>query len=455
MKTKPFLKFWQIWNLTFGFMGIQFGFALQNANSSRILQIYGADVDQLSLFWLAAPLTGMIVQPIIGHYSDRTWCRLGRRRPYFLVGAILTTIALILMPNAGLFLSSGTENAILSPILIGAGMLMIMDASINITMEPFRALVGDMLPDQQHTTGFAVQTFLIGVGAVVGSLLPGLLNKGFGIANTAPAGEVADNVKYAFYIGAAILLCCVLWTIFRTKEYSPQEMAEFRGPVKDQDTKKRNGFMEIMHDIGHMPKVMLQLGICQFFAWFALFSMWVYSTPAIAEHVFHATDPSSAAYAAAGDKVGELFSIYNFVAMVFALMLIPIARHIGRKLTHAICLSLGGLGLVSLYFFTSTTMMTFSMIGIGVAWASILAMPYAILSDSLPPEKMGTYMGIFNFFITFPQIFNGIVHGWIVRNVYNGHAIFALLTGGIFLFLAAIAVIFVKKKEETSPSISK
>lgn len=274
MKTKPFLSFWQIWNLTFGFLGIQFGFALQNANSSRILQTYGADVEQLSLFWLAAPLTGMIIQPIIGHYSDQTWCRLGRRRPFFLVGAIFTTIALILMPNAGLFLSPGTETAILSPVLIGAGMLMIMDASINVTMEPFRALVGDMLPDEQHTTGFSIQTFLIGIGAVVGSLLPSIMNKVFGLSNTAVAGEVADNVKFAFYAGAAILLASVLWTIFKTKEYSPEEMAEFRLSGGEVIEKRRdsNGFMEIMHDIFHMPKIMLQLGLCQFFAWFALYS---------------------------------------------------------------------------------------------------------------------------------------------------------------------------------------
>lgn len=263
MKTKPFLSFWQIWNLTFGFLGIQFGFALQNANSSRILQTYGADVEQLSLFWLAAPLTGMIIQPIIGHYSDQTWCRLGRRRPFFLVGAIFTTIALILMPNAGLFLSPGTETAILSPVLIGAGMLMIMDASINVTMEPFRALVGDMLPDEQHTTGFSIQTFLIGIGAVVGSLLPSIMNKVFGLSNTAVAGEVADNVKFAFYAGAAILLASVLWTIFKTKEYSPEEMAEFRLSGGEVIEKRRdsNGFMEIMHDIFHMPKIMLQLGL--------------------------------------------------------------------------------------------------------------------------------------------------------------------------------------------------
>lgn len=453
MKTKPFLSFWQIWNMTFGFLGIQFGFALQNANSSRILQTYGADVEHLSLFWLAAPLTGMIIQPIVGHYSDRTWCRLGRRRPFFLVGAILTTIALILMPNAGLFLSPETTHAILSPVLIGAGMLMIMDASINITMEPFRALVGDMLPEEQHTIGFSVQTFLIGIGAVVGSWLPSIMNRFFGFSNTAVAGEVADNVKMAFYVGAAILFLSVMWTIFKTKEYSPQQLAEFsdRTPEACQaDIKKRNGFMEIMHDIAHMPKVMWQLGLCQFFAWFALYSMWVYSTPALAEHVYGVTDPASPEYGIAGDKVGELFGIYNFVAMLFALLLIPIARKIGRKSTHAICLTLGGIGLMSFYFLTDTDVMILSMIGVGIAWASILAMPYAILSSSLPPAKMGTYMGIFNFFITLPQITNGIIHGWIVRNVYDGHPMYALLTGGIFLLFAAISVTFVKMKTKST-----
>jgi maltose/moltooligosaccharide transporter len=448
MKMKPLLSFWQIWNMTFGFMGIQFGFALQNANSSRILQTYGADVEHLSLFWLAAPLTGMIIQPIIGHYSDRTWCRLGRRRPFFLVGAILTTIALVLMPNAGLFLPAETTHAILSPVLIGAGMLMIMDASINVTMEPFRALVGDMLPEEQHTVGFSLQTFLIGVGAVVGSWLPTLMHKGFGLTNMAAAGEVADNVKFAFYTGAAILLVSVLWTIVRTKEYSPAQRAEFMGgETEAAAAAKRTGLMEIMHDIAHMPKVMWQLGLCQFFAWFALFSMWVYSTPALADHVYGSPDPASAGYASAGDKVGELFGVYNFAAMLFALLLIPIARRIGRKLTHAVCLCLGGAGLVSMYLLTDTNLMIFAMVGVGIAWASILAMPYAILSNSLPPEKMGTYMGIFNFFITFPQIVNGVIHGWVVRNVYGGHAIYALLTGGLFLFLAAAAVFLVKKKE--------
>ncbi|GHT31548.1 sugar transporter [Bacteroidia bacterium] len=428
-------------------MGIQFGFALQNANSSRILQTYGADVEHLSLFWLAAPLTGMIIQPIVGHYSDRTWCPLGRRRPFFLVGAILTTIALALMPNAGIFLSPETTHAILSPVLIGAGMLMLMDASINITMEPFRALVADKLPSEQHTIGFSLQTFLIGVGAVVGSLLPTIMHRGFGFENVAGVGEVANNVKYAFYAGAAILFVSVMWTIFKTTEYTPKQMTEFSKHKEPVEKVKRSGFMEIMHDIAHMPRTMWQLGLCQFFAWFALFSMWVYSTPALAEHVYHSPDPTSVGYATAGDKVGELFSIYNFVAMLFALLLIPIAGKIGKKLTHAVCLSIGGIGMMSLYLLSDPNLMIFSMIGIGIAWASILAMPYAILSECLPPEKMGTYMGLFNFFITFPQIVNGIVHGWVVRNVYEGHTMFALLAGGIFLFFAAASVFMVRPKK--------
>lgn len=355
------------------------------------------------------------------------------------------------MPNAGLFISPETTHAILSPMLIGAGMLMIMDASINVAMEPFRALVGDMLPEKQHTIGFSIQTFLIGIGAVVGSWLPSIMTK-IGFSNTAVPGEVADNVKFAFYTGAAILFLSVMWTIFKTKEYSPAELAEFSGKEAEDkcEVKKKNGLVEIAHDFMNMPKVMWQLGICQFFAWFALFSMWVYITPALAEHVYGVTDPSSLEYAQAGDKVGELFGIYNLVAMLFALLLIPIAARLGRKMTHAVCLILGGLGLMSLYFFTDTNMMILSMIGIGIAWASILAMPYAILSNCLPPEKMGTYMGLFNFFITFPQITNGLIHGWIVRNFYGGHAMYALLTGGIFLLFAALSVVFIKEKIKTA-----
>lgn len=450
-KQKPRLSIWQIWNMTFGFLGIQFGFALQNGNGSRILQTYGADVEHLSLFWLAAPLTGMIIQPIIGYYSDRTWNRLGRRHPFFLTGAIMTTIALFLMPNAGWLIPSGEAYAILSPMLIGAGMLMIMDASINIAMEPFRALIGDMLPDEQRTTGFSIQTFLIGVGAVVGSWLPYIMSEWLGISNEVVGNEIPMNVKLSFYVGGIILFCSVLWTIVSTKEYSPEELAMYNTaqdlkPVSSEP--KKNGFMEIIEDVIHMPKAMLQLGICQFFSWFALFSMWVFTTPALAEHLYGVTDPASPAYNLAADKVGWLFGIYNFVAMLFALLLIPISKKLGRKMTHAVCLLLGGLGMISLWIFTDVNMMVISMVGIGIAWASILAMPYSILSTVLPASKMGTYMGIFNFFITLPQICNGLIHGYIVREYYAGHPIYALLTGGIFLLIASISVIFVREKEQ-------
>lgn len=448
MKTKPRLNFWQIWNMTFGFLGIQFGFALQNANSSRILQTYGADVDKLSLFWLAAPLTGMIIQPIIGHYSDRTWCKLGRRRPYFLVGAILTTVALFLMPNAGLLMPAETVHAILSPVLIGAGMLMIMDASINVTMEPFRALVADVLPEEQRTLGFSVQTFLIGVGAVVGSALPYILSNWFGFSSEVDGNEISQNVKWSFYIGGGILLTSVLWTIIRTKEYSPQEYAEFEDTKKAEPAQFDKGILQIWDDIKNMPSVMKQLGICQFFSWFALFSLWVYTVPAVAEHVYNTTDALSPEYQKAGDEVGTLFSAYNFIAMLVALSLPYFAKKSSRKITHALALIIGGIGLISMFFFKTTDAMYFSMICIGIAWASILAMPYAILSNALPQEKMGIYMGIFNFFITFPQIVNGLFHGWIVNHVYGRHPIYALLTGGIFFLLAAVSVMFVKDNEK-------
>lgn len=439
IRKHPRLSLAQIWNMSFGFLGIQFGFALQNANASRILQTFGADVEQLSWFWLAAPVTGMIIQPIIGYYSDRTWTRLGRRKPYFLVGAILTSLALIFMPN------SEVLAGVIPPLFIGAGMLMIMDASINVAMEPFRALVADMLPSEQRTLGFSVQTFLIGVGAVVASWFPYMLAEWGGISKTAPVGEVPDNVVYSFYIGAAVLLITVLWTIVKTKEYPPDVLESFEDEPKEKDPHQgKSGFANIIQDIVHMPGNMARLGIVQFFSWFALFSMWVYTTPAVAAHFYHTTDPHSVAYQDAGNWVGVLFGVYNAVAMVFALFLPAIAKKTGRKATHAIALICGGLGLVSFLFFTNPYWLILSMVGIGIAWASILAMPYAILAGSLPAAKMGVYMGIFNFFITIPQIVNGIFNGPVVKYFYHGQAVYALITAGVFLFIAALSVSFVK-----------
>ncbi|WP_028296672.1 MFS transporter [Olivibacter sitiensis] len=445
MKTnykKPALSLGQIINMSIGFLGIQFGFALQNGNASRILQTFGADVEHLSLFWLVAPITGMLIQPIIGHYSDRTWTRLGRRRPYILFGALFTSIALLFMPDAGILAN------FLPPIAIGAGMLMIMDASINITMEPFRALVGDKLRDEQRATGFSVQTFLIGIGAVVGSWLPYVLAEYMGVSKTAPNGVVPDNVIYSFYTGAAILLTTVIWTVVTTKEYSPKELeayAEAEGQQPEVEEKK--GLLAIVDDFRLMPQAMKQLGLVQFFSWFALFSMWVFTTPAIAVHIYGVVpgDSSSAAFADAGNWVGILFGIYNGTSALYALLLPRLARQFGRKQTHAFSLIAGGVGLISIYFMNSPTMLIWSMVGVGMAWGSILSMPYAILSGSLPAKKMGVYMGIFNFFITFPQIVNGFFGGYIVKYAFGGQAIFALVMAGVFMFLGAISVLRVRE----------
>ncbi len=432
---KQKMSFMQIFNMSFGFLGIQFGLALQNANVSRILQSFGADVEHLSLFWLAAPVTGMIVQPIIGHYSDRTWCKLGRRRPYFLVGAILASAMLFLMPNAPAL------KDFLSPLLIGAGILMFMDASINVAMEPFRALVADKLPSEQRTLGFSLQTSLIGIGAVVGAVLPFVLTNWFGMSNVADAGGVASNVKTAFYIGGAVLLACVLWTVITTSENPPAE-------EEKSNKEKDGGFFEIFKDFGRMPKTMRQLGVVQFFSWFALFSMWVYMTPAVAEHCYNTIDRTSIEYGNAGDWVGVLQGIYNGVAAIFAFLLPWIASKIGRRATHAISLLAGALGFASFFIFKDPNMLIISMIGVGIAWGSILAMPYSILAGSLPAAKMGVYMGIFNFFITIPQICNGLLGGLMVKYLYGGHTIYAMVFSGVCLLIAAISVLAVDDKDD-------
>ncbi|HTD42426.1 MAG TPA: MFS transporter [Mucilaginibacter sp.] len=437
VKKKPNLNFWQIFNMSFGFLGIQFGFALQTGNASRILQTFGADVEHLSWFWLAAPITGMIIQPIIGHYSDRTWTRLGRRRPFFLTGAILSGLALLFMPN-----SSGLA-VIIPPIVVGAGMLMIMDASFNVAMEPFRALVADNLPDNQHNIGFSMQTCLIGVGAVIGSWLPYVFAEWFHIPKTAAKGIVPDNLLFSFYVGAVVLIGCILWTVISTKEYPPDEYASFH---EEDEEEEKSGLMAIFSDLVHMPKTMRQLGVVQFFSWFALFSMWVFTTPAIADHVYHikAGDTTSVEYNNAANWVNVIFGVYNLVSAIYALLLPRIVRKTSRKKTHCFSLIMGGIGLISIYFIQNHYLLLLSMIGIGLAWGSILAMPYAILSSSIPVKKIGVYMGIFNFFITFPQIVNGVIGGPVVKHIYNNHAIYALVTAGVFMFMGAIAVLFVQ-----------
>jgi len=441
------LSFWEIWNMSFGFLGIQMGFALQNANASRILQLFGADVHELSWFWIIAPLMGLIVQPIIGHYSDNTWSRFGRRKPYFLAGALLASIGLVLMPQAEIFI------AFMPALWVGAGMLMIMDASFNIAMEPFRALVGDNLRADQHTLGFSVQTALIGIGAVVGSWLPYVLNHWFGISNQpTETSVVPENLIYSFIIGAVILVVSIIITITTTKEYSPEELAKFTEEIESKDALgeiKEAKLSDIFTDFVKMPETMRQLSWVQFFSWFGLFGMWVFTTPAIAQHIYGLSiaDTKSPAFQDAGDWVGIIFGVYNFVSAIVAFGLPYIAKQIGRKKTHAISLVLGGIGLISMYFMPNKEALIFSMVLVGIAWASILAMPYAILAGSIKPKKMGVYMGIFNFFIVIPQIINALIGGPLVKYVYHDHAIFAIVMSGISFIIAAILVLKVKDKE--------
>lgn len=436
------LGFWEIWNMSFGYLGIQMGFALQNANASRILQNFGADVHSLSWFWLVAPLTGLIVQPIIGHYSDRTWTRFGRRKPYFLFGALMAAIGLILMPQSDVLTS------LMPALWVGAGMLMIMDASFNIAMEPFRALVADMLPSDQRTLGFSIQTVLIGIGAVIGSALPYVLSNWFDVSNVSESG-VPYNVVLSFIIGAAVLVGCILITVSTTKEYTPEELKQF-DKEEIAVTEEKTSLLNIISDFAKMPETMRQLSWVQFFSWFGLFGMWVFSTPAIAHHVYGLplSDSSSAQYQEAGDWVGILFGVYNLISAIFAFFLPFIAKKLGRKSTHSVSLIIGGLGLISIYFAPNPYWLVASMVGVGVAWASILAMPYAILAGSIPAKKMGVYMGIFNFFIVIPQIINALVGGLIVKYLYNGNPIFAIVTSGVSFVLAAIFVFRVKDVDE-------
>ena len=420
------------------------GFALQNANASRILQIFGADVHELSWFWIIAPLMGLIVQPLIGHYSDKTWGRFGRRKPYFLVGAILASIGLVLMPQADIFI------AFLPALWVGAGFLMIMDASFNIAMEPFRALVGDNLRTDQRTAGFSVQTALIGFGAVIGSWLPYTLANWFGVSNETSTGVVPANLIWSFIIGAIILMISILVTVTTTKEYSPQELASLDNDSEGVSEEESSSLMDIFEDFKKMPITMRQLSWVQFFSWFGLFGMWVFATPAIAQHIYGLphTDSTSTTYQNAGDWVGILFGIYNLISALYAFALPYIAKKIGRKKTHSISLIIGGLGLLSIYIMPNENWLIVSMIGVGIAWASILAMPYAILAGSISAKKMGVYMGIFNFFIVIPQIINALIGGPLVKYAYNNEAIFALMISGLSFLIAAALVYKVKDVDD-------
>lgn len=498
-RQKPQLRFLQIWNMAFGFFGLQIGFALQNANASRVFQSLGGELDALPLLWLAGPITGLLVQPIIGYMSDKTWGRFGRRRPYFFIGAIFASLALLVMPY--------------SPILwIAAGSLWILDASLNISMEPFRAFVGDNLSTKQRTLGYAMQGFMIGGGGYVASKLPNWLTA-MGIANTAEANQVPDSVKFAFLIGAALLLFSVLWTILTTKEYAPEELEAFeaadtsdlaaaRKEVRDvppasffakwaaivsaigcallllvlsgrtdkqfsvfagalillgvlflltsfrlKSGKDSGMVATVMGDLVTMPKVMKRLAAVQFTTWFAFFIMWIYLTPAVTSYHFDTVDAGSAAYGEGSLAVNNIFAVYSIVAFFFSLLIPIIVRYVGLKLSYALALAIGGFGVMSIFFFKDPSMFWLSATAIGIAWACVLTLPYAILADALPAEKMGTYMGIFNFFIVIPQIVVGTVMGPVVKTFLGNEAIMALVVGGAVMVLGALLLVFVPYKK--------
>jgi maltose/moltooligosaccharide transporter len=433
---KPRLSFWQLWNMSFGFFGIQFGFALQNANTSRIFATLGASPDDLPLFWLAAPVTGLLVQPIIGYMSDNTWHPFwGRRRPFFFTGAVLASIALFLMPNSSL-------------LWMAVAVLWMMDAAINISMEPFRAFVGDKLDASQQTAGFAMQTFFIGCGAVIASLLPALFSDVFGVANVPVNGMIPDTVRYSFYIGGMVFLLSVMWTVFTTQEFPPEDIEKFRA-----DRRNSKGFGIALSEIAggflKMPKTMVQLAFVQFFTWIALFAMWIYTGTAVADNVYGTTDAQSAAYQAAGNWVGLMFGVYNGVSALAAFILPVFARATSRKVVHTTCLAIGGASLASIFMITQKELLIIPMVGVGIAWASILTMPYAILAGALPASRMGYYMGLFNFFVVIPQIVSGLLLGWVTTHFFGNHTVKTLMLGGASMILAGVLTLLVTDEAES------
>jgi maltose/moltooligosaccharide transporter len=481
---KPRQNFAGLWNISFGFFGIQVAFGLQNANVSRIFQSLGSNVDDLAFLWMAGPVTGLLVQPLIGHFSDRTWGRFGRRRPYFLAGAVLAALALIGLPNAPL-------------LLMAAVFLWLLDASLNISMEPFRAYVGDMVNAQQRTTGYAFQTWFIGAGAVLGSLAPAIMTQ-LGVANIAPEGVIPPSVRYSFYIGAIAIFAAVLWTVLTTREYSPEQLKSFgqsetieddarpkfispNGPywlvagtiilglvyhytlekqlyvlggglvlfglmqVMNAATKASMGVVsQILSDLGQMPDPMRKLAVTQFFSWIALFIMWIYTTPVVTQYIYQTTDTKSQAFNDGADWVGILFSIYNGVAAFAAFLLPVMVKKWGAPRTHMICLMVGAISYASMFVLRDANWLILPMIGIGLTWASILTMPYVILADILPQHKLGIYMGIFNFFIVLPQLLVAAAMGGLMNAFFKGDPIWTMLIAAIVMAVAAVATLRVK-----------
>ena len=432
---KPKLSLVQIINMSVGFFGIQFGWDLQRANMGRIYENLGANPDEVPLLFLAAPLTGLIVQPIIGYLSDRTWHpRWGRRRPYFMIGAILSSIALIFMPHS-------------SALWMAAGLLWILDVFGNIAMEPFRAFVTDKLPDSQVNRGFIMQSLMIGLGGSIASALPWLMKNVFNIANTADQGSIPENVKWSFYIGAFFFMSAVLYTVFTTKEYPPSDVG-FKEKVKESNKGFGSGAREIFNALSNMPKRMRIVSLVQFFTWPGLFLMWFYYTTAVAVNVFGGKDASDPVYAEGADFGSLTLAFYSVVTFLFALVLPTIADKLGRKATHSLCLLCGALGLISVSWVQNKYLLYVSMTGIGIAWASILSMPYAMLSGSLPKDKVGIYMGIFNFFIVLPEIIASLGFGWLMKNVLNNDRLAAVQIGGALMTLAALICFFFIKENK-------
>lgn len=505
-RAKPELNFFQIFNMCFGFLGIQMGFALQNANVSRIFETLGADYNNLAILWIAAPITGLVVQPIIGHMSDNTWNRFGRRRPFFLIGAISASLALLIMPN--------------SPYLwMAAGMLWIMDAAINVSMEPFRAFVGDMLPKHQRATGFSMQSFFIGIGGTIASAMPWILANWLDVSNTAEPGVVPDSVKFSFYFGAVAFFLAVGWTIWSTKEYSPEELDEFAAAEEEEENKRglehavqikkhvsrtalaytqgglawlfagvimtaviqifkesldkqlfilagvvasfgvlqliagyltkkgstENGFKTMMDDLFNMPDTMKQLAWVQFFSWFPLFAMWIYTTAAVTSHHFNTRDTASTAYNDGANWVGVLFGGQFAFAAIAAVVIPILVKATNLRVTHLINLNLGAIGFISFMFIDNPDYLIYSMVGIGFAWASILSIPYTLLANSLPQNKMGIFMGIFNFFITLPQLVAASILGFMVTKIFGGEPIYALLIAGVSMAIAGLLTLRVRE----------
>src|SRR5262245_21934549 len=421
---RPRVSFGQIWNMSFGFLGIQFGWGLQLANMSAIYTYLGADPDRIPLLWLAGPMTGLIVQPIIGSMSDRTWNRLGRRRPYFLAGAILSSIALFFMPD--------------SPVLwVAASLLWILDASINISMEPFRAFVADKLDVSQRTVGFVMQSFFIGIGQTLANVLPYVF-RSFGVTGRTASG-IPLTVQYSFKIGAFAFLICVLWTVLTSREYPPEDMAEFN-KMRSNQKGLGSGLSEIISAIREMPLTMRQLAIVQVFTWLGLYCMWLFFGLSTARHIYGSTDAKSATFAEGTEWGGNAFAVYSVVCFIVAFGLPRLASATSRKAVHAIALVCGGAGLLSTYVIHDRWTLLLTMVGVGIAWASILSMPYAILSGALPPERMGVYMGVFNFFIVIPEIVVSLSFQPLVKHVFNNDPLYVVMLGGGCLLVAAALV---------------